>query len=95
MRRFPALRISVLVALVVFVGVGLASAEHMHTGTDAAAVKSDCQLCTVAQARFDVAAAAPALLGLALLAWVAPQAPAAIAPRQSRTLPPTRAPPSR
>jgi hypothetical protein len=95
MYRCTAFRIVVFFALVAFSGVGLASAGHVHTGTSAAAVKSDCQLCTVAHARFNVAAGAPALFGLALLAWLTPQAPAAVALLQSRAHPPTRAPPSR
>lgn len=93
MRRFVASRIVLLFAVIAFVGVGLASAGHVHAGTAAAAVKSDCQLCAVAQARFDVLAVAPALFGLALLAWLMPLSPAAFPQTQTSTLPPSRAPP--
>ena len=94
-RHSTASRLALLVTAALFLCLGIVSAGHLHGRTTADAVKSECQLCALGQARVDQPGAALSLFGLIALAGALAHPLAVAARRHARALPSLRAPPSR
>jgi hypothetical protein len=94
-RRAASSRIVLLSATACFVFFAVVAGGHLHQLGAAGTLTSECQLCSVGQARIDLSAIVPALYGLVLLSAFVALAPAAVPSRRSLILPALRAPPLR
>jgi len=96
MARSARSKVIALLAGALFLWVAVVSAAHTHPrASGAVSVKSECQLCSLAQARIDVSTVAPILFGLAAVGSLV-SSPAAVAPTLlASSLPSPRAPPFR